>query len=93
MIYNYFRDYDAVTGRYVESDPIGLAGGLGTYSYVGGNPLRGYEPPWVYRRLEPLSPRTRSQVPDGVPNPGSPISTHAKAMLGKDLAVAARSLL
>lgn len=43
MIYNYFRDYDAVTGRYVESDPIGLAGGLGTYSYVGGNPLRGYD--------------------------------------------------
>jgi RHS repeat-associated protein len=38
--YNYFRDYEPNTGRYVESDPIGLQGGLTTYSYVNSQPLR-----------------------------------------------------
>ncbi|WP_277344485.1 RHS repeat domain-containing protein, partial [Metapseudomonas otitidis] len=44
LYYNYFRDYDPETGRYVESDPIGLLDNLNTYSYVYGNPLNYSDP-------------------------------------------------
>jgi RHS repeat-associated protein len=42
--YNYARDYDPTTGRYVESDPIGLYGGVNTYQYAAADPRSSFDP-------------------------------------------------
>lgn len=53
LFYNHMRDYDPAMGRYIESDPLGLEGGLNTYAYVESDPLLNADPsglflvPWL----------------------------------------------
>ncbi len=42
--YNYYRDYDPHTGRYLEPDPIGMAGGINPYAYALVNPVAYVDP-------------------------------------------------
>ncbi|RFF31158.1 RHS repeat domain-containing protein [Wenzhouxiangella sediminis] len=61
--YNYFRDYEPQTGRYVQSDPIGLSGGFSTYGYAFQSPSKYIDPlgltSWICRRALDEPPGTK----------------------------------
>jgi hypothetical protein len=61
-VYNYFRDYDPAVGRYIESDPIGLEGGLNLYLYVENDPVEF----WDSTGEQIVIPGTRPRFP-GIP--------------------------
>ncbi|WP_425608313.1 RHS repeat domain-containing protein [Thermomonas flagellata] len=63
--YNYFRDgYEPGTGRYTQSDPVGLGGGPSTYAYSRNMPTGAFDPKGLTAvRLPPYGPG--QQLPYG----------------------------
>ena len=61
MHYNGFRDYDPTTGRYLQSDPIGLAGGPNRYAYVGSSALNATDPAGLVK-IDLFGPAEKEQI-------------------------------
>jgi RHS repeat-associated protein len=63
--YNWHRDYNPEIGKYAQSDPAGLRGGLNTFWYVGNNPARYFD----YYGLDFVGPPAPPPVGDWNNNP------------------------
>jgi len=61
---NVNRDYDPLTGKYIESDPIGLKGGVNTYVYALQNPIL-YSDPKGLEAVAYMMHHRRKYAPSG----------------------------
>ncbi|SFE05159.1 RHS repeat-associated core domain-containing protein, partial [Paracidovorax konjaci] len=96
--YNLHRYYDPATGRYMQADPIGLAGGWNRFGYANANPLSKIDPtglcPWC---LIPALPyvgeiaiiggawwASQNTYQDKTPNRGNPGEWHTNPGSGQE---------
>ncbi|WP_171013942.1 RHS repeat-associated core domain-containing protein [Chitinivorax sp. B] len=92
LSHNWYRTYNPETGRYVQSDPIGLQGGLNTYAYALSSPLLKIDPMGLETAEGPegpysTDPRAHFPLPPGPPPKGrkywEPVCDAAEKEYGK----------
>ncbi|RTL89381.1 MAG: RHS repeat protein, partial [Hyphomicrobiales bacterium] len=83
--YNYYRAYNPKLGRYSQSDPIGLVGGINTYTYVEGNPLSRFDTAGLSDGIITVAPPpTPTPTPPPTPSSNAPQSADPLTQCGKD---------
>ncbi|WP_354514206.1 MULTISPECIES: RHS repeat-associated core domain-containing protein [unclassified Luteibacter] len=70
LAYNVNRDYEATTGRYTQSDPVGLEDGPSTYGYVHSSPLQSADPTGLQASPAPTPVPRFPSTPGTGPVPG-----------------------
>jgi RHS repeat-associated protein len=86
LFQNWNREYNPRIGRYMQSDPIGLAGGVNTFAYVGNAPLMFIDPMGLERKLVNLGDGWTGGI-DMIPNSPSQFEVHVFDKSGREVGV------